>query len=94
MPERTDDVWHVYLSHVTPGQFYGYRVHGPYEPNAGHRFNPHKLLIDPYSKRLAGQFAWTDAHFGYRTGASRRICRSTGATMRARCSNRSWSTRA
>jgi isoamylase len=69
VPERTDDVWHVYLSHVTPGQLYGYRVHGPYEPNAGHRFNPHKLLIDPYSKRLGGHFAWTDAHFGYRTGA-------------------------
>jgi glycogen operon protein len=68
MPERTEDVWHVYLSHVSPGQLYGYRVHGPYEPNAGHRFNPNKLLIDPYSKRLAGHFAWGDAHFGYRTG--------------------------
>ena len=54
LPERTDDVWHVYLSHVTPGQLYGYRVHGPYEPEAGHRFNPHKLLIDPYSKQLGG----------------------------------------
>ena len=68
LPERTDDVWHVYLSHVTPGQLYGYRVHGPYAPEAGHRFNCNKLLIDPYSKRLAGQFSWTDAHFGYRTG--------------------------
>ncbi|HWC94828.1 MAG TPA: glycogen debranching protein GlgX [Pseudolabrys sp.] len=69
LPERTDDVWHVYLTHVTPGQLYGYRVHGPYEPAAGHRFNPAKLLIDPYSKRLAGHFAWNDAHFGYRTGS-------------------------
>ena len=69
LPERTEDVWHVYLSHVAPGQLYGYRVHGPYEPAAGHRFNPNKLLIDPYSKRLAGQFAWSDAHFGYRTGS-------------------------
>jgi glycogen operon protein len=69
MPERTDDVWHVYLPQVTPGQLYGYRVHGPYEPGAGHRFNPNKLLIDPYSKRLAGQFAWSDAHFGYRAGS-------------------------
>jgi len=69
MPERTDDVWHAYLPHVTPGQLYGYRVHGPYAPEAGHRFNCNKLLIDPYSKRLAGQFSWTDAHFGYRTGA-------------------------
>jgi glycogen operon protein len=68
LPERTDDVWHVYLSHVTPGQLYGYRVHGPYEPEAGHRFNPNKLLIDPYSKRLGGHFAWSDTHFGYRTG--------------------------
>ena len=66
VPERTDDVWHVYLSHVAPGQLYGYRVHGPYAPEAGHRFNPHKLLIDPYSKRLGGQFSWNDAHFGYR----------------------------
>jgi glycogen operon protein len=69
LPERTDDVWHVYLSHVAPGQLYGYRVHGPYAPEAGHRFNPHKLLIDPYSNRLGGQFSWNDAHFGYRTGA-------------------------
>src|SRR5690348_4744999 len=69
VPERTDDVWHVYLSHVSPGQLYGYRVHGPYAPESGHRFNPNKLLIDPYSKRLGGTFAWSDAHFGYRTGA-------------------------
>jgi glycogen operon protein len=69
MPERTDDVWHVYLSHVTPGQLYGYRVHGPYAPEAGHRFNPNKLLIDPYSRRLGGHFVWTDMHFGYRTGS-------------------------
>jgi isoamylase len=68
MPERTEDVWHVYLADVVPGQLYGYRVHGAYEPNAGHRFNPNKLLIDPYSKRLAGHFSWTDAHFAYRTG--------------------------
>jgi isoamylase len=69
MPERTEHVWHVYLSHVTPGQLYGYRVHGPYAPEAGHRFNPHKLLVDPYSMQFGGTFQWTDAHFGYRTGA-------------------------
>jgi glycogen operon protein len=69
LPERTDDVWHTYLSDVSPGQHYGYRVHGPYAPEAGHRFNPNKLLIDPYSKRLGGHFSWTDAHFGYRPGA-------------------------
>src|SRR6185312_17312553 len=68
LPERSDDVWHGYLSHASPGQLYGYRVHGPYAPEAGHRFNPHKLLIDPYSKQLAGQFQWSDAHFAYRTG--------------------------
>ena len=69
LPERTDDVWHGYFPDVTPGQLYGYRVHGPYEPDAGHRFNPNKLLIDPYGKDLAGQFVWNDAHFGYRTGS-------------------------
>ena len=69
LPERTDDVWHIYLPQIGPGQLYGYRVHGPYEPQAGHRFNPNKLLIDPYSKQLGGQFAWNDAHFAYRTGS-------------------------
>src|SRR5690242_14339573 len=71
LPEKTDDVWHAYLAHVAPGQLYGYRVHGPYDPEAGHRFNPNKLLIDPYSKRLGGQFAWTDAHLAYRVGNKR-----------------------
>ena len=68
LPERTEDVWHGYLSHVSPGQLYGYRVHGPYEPNQGHRFNANKLVIDPYSKQLGGTFTWSDAHFAYRTG--------------------------
>jgi glycogen operon protein len=68
LPERTDDIWHGYLSHVSPDQLYGYRVDGPYEPSAGHRFNNHKLLLDPYAKDLAGDFVWNDAHFGYRTG--------------------------
>ena len=67
LPERTDDVWHGYFPDVAPGQLYGYRVHGPYAPEAGHRFNPNKLLIDPYSKDLGGHFIWNDAHFGYRT---------------------------
>jgi len=71
LPERTEDVWHVYLPYAQPGQLYGYRVHGPYDPEAGHRFNHHKLLIDPYSKRLGGQFAWTDAHLAYRVGHKR-----------------------
>ncbi|MBX3553297.1 MAG: glycogen debranching protein GlgX [Pseudolabrys sp.] len=68
LPERTEDIWHGYLSNVTPGQLYGYRVHGPYEPDAGHRFNPNKLLVDPYSRQLGGNFAWTDAHLAYRVG--------------------------
>jgi glycogen operon protein len=61
-------VWHVYLPDVRPGQLYGYRVYGPYEPERGHRFNPHKLLLDPYAKALSGTLRWTDAHFGYRIG--------------------------
>ena len=69
LPERSDDVWHGYLPDVTAGQFYGYRVHGPYAPEAGHRFNPHKLLMDPYAKALDGHFIWNDAHFAYRTGS-------------------------
>jgi glycogen operon protein len=71
LPERTEDVWHGYLPYAQPGQLYGYRVHGPYDPDAGFRFNPHKLVVDPYSKRFGGQFAWTDAHLAYRVGNKR-----------------------
>src|SRR5438552_2005888 len=71
LPERTEDVWHGYLNDVSPGQRYGYRVHGPYEPEHGHRFNANKLLLDPYAKRLAGRLVWSDAHFAYRTGSAR-----------------------
>ena len=71
LPERTEDVWHGYLNDVSPGQLYGYRVHGPYAPERGHRFNANKLLLDPYAKRLAGRLVWSDAHFGYRTGSAR-----------------------
>ena len=71
LPERTEDVWHGYLNDVAPGQLYGYRVHGPYEPERGFRFNPQKLLVDPYAKQLAGRLVWSDAHFGYRTGSPR-----------------------
>ena len=66
--ERTDQVWHVYLPEIRPGQLYGYRVHGPYDPKAGHRFNPSKLLIDPYAKALTGVVKWSEAMFGYRLG--------------------------
>jgi len=68
MPEQTDQVWHVYLPGIRPGQLYGYRVHGPYEPQAGHRFNPAKLLLDPYAKAIAGILQWSDAPFGYTVG--------------------------
>jgi glycogen operon protein len=71
LPERTDDIWHGYLNDVVPGQLYGYRVHGPYEPERGFRFNSHKLLLDPYAKQLSGRVVWSDAHFGYRAGHQR-----------------------
>ena len=68
LPEHTDEVWHGYLPDARPGQVYGYRVHGPYEPRAGHRFNPNKLLLDPYAKQIVGQLQWNDALFGYVIG--------------------------
>jgi isoamylase len=71
LPERTEEIWHGYLNDVVPGQLYGYRVHGPYQPERGFRFNAHKLLVDPYAKRLAGRVVWNDAHFGYRAGHQR-----------------------
>ncbi len=66
--ERTDQVWHIYFPEIRPGQMYGYRVHGPYDPEAGHRFNASKLLIDPYAKALTGVVQWSDAMFSYRLG--------------------------
>jgi len=66
--ERTDFVWHAYLPQLRPGQLYGYRVYGPYKPEEGHRFNPHKLLIDPYAHAIVGGIKWSDANFGYTIG--------------------------
>jgi isoamylase len=66
--ERTDEIWHAYLPEARPGLLYGYRVHGPYDPAKGDRFNHNKLLIEPYAKHLQGQLVWSDAHFGYRLG--------------------------
>src|SRR5579863_1277272 len=71
MPEYTDEVWHCYLPEARPGQLYGYRVHGPYDPAAGHRFNPNKLLLDPYARALSGQMRWSDVVYGYRVGSPR-----------------------
>ena len=68
LPELTDEVWHGHIAGISPGQLYGYRVHGPYAPREGHRFNPHKLLIDPYAKALFGSIVWDDSHFGYQVG--------------------------
>mgnify|MGYP005812479159 CR=1 FL=1 len=66
--EQTDQIWHAYLPQARPGQLYGYRVHGPYRPKDGLRFNPHKLLIDPYARAITGELRWHDALFGYRVG--------------------------
>ena len=71
MPEYTDEVWHAYLPDARPDLLYGYRVYGPYDPINGHRFNPNKLLIDPYARSLNGRLRWSDAVFGYRIGSPR-----------------------
>ncbi len=67
--ERTHQIWHVYLPDAKPGQLYGYRVSGPYEPENGHRFNPNKLLMDPYAKAIAGAINWDDSLFAYEVGS-------------------------
>ena len=67
LPEFTDEVWHAFLPDARPGTIYGYRVHGPYEPTSGHRFNANKLLVDPYAKAIVGQLTWDPALFGYGT---------------------------
>ncbi|MGA7418492.1 MAG: glycogen debranching protein GlgX [Acidimicrobiales bacterium] len=68
MPAATDRVWHAYLPDVRPGALYGYRIDGPYAPDEGHRFNPAKLLIDPYAKAVSGTIRWSDELFGYTIG--------------------------
>jgi glycogen operon protein len=69
MAEQNDHVWHVFLPDAKPGQLYGYRIEGPWAPNEGHRFNPAKLLLDPYAKAIAGQVKWGDEMFGYAMGS-------------------------
>ncbi len=71
LPECTDEIHHGFLPEARPGQLYGLRAHGPYEPLNGHRFNPHKLLIDPYAHALFGGIRWSDALHGYRVGNQR-----------------------
>lgn len=68
MTERTHQIWHAYLPGIKPGQLYGYRVHGPYEPQNGQRFNPNKLLLDPYAKAISRTIEWHDSLFGYELG--------------------------
>jgi isoamylase len=69
LPEFTDEIWHGYVTDLRPGAVYGFRVHGPYAPAQGHRFNPHKLLLDPYAHAHVGSLQWNDACFGYTVGA-------------------------
>ncbi len=68
LPEQTDLVWHGYLPDAFPGQLYGYRVHGPYDPKQGMRFNPHKIVLDPYATAIGRDLRWSDRMFGYRIG--------------------------
>jgi isoamylase len=69
LTERSDFIWHVFVKDVSPGQLYGYRVYGPYDPENGHRFNSNKLLLDPYAKAISGTIEWDDALFGYQVGS-------------------------
>jgi len=68
LADRNNHVWHIYLPGIKPGQLYGYRIDGPFEPNDGHRFNRNKVLIDPYAKAIAGTVSWHDSLFGYEMG--------------------------
>ena len=68
LPEYTNEVWHGFLPEARPGTVYGYRVHGPYDPGNGHRFNPNKLVLDPYAKAVVGNIKWAPELFGYKMG--------------------------
>ena len=71
MIERDGDIWHIHVGGLTPGTVYGFRAHGPYAPEQGHRFNPNKLLLDPYARALEGRLKWSDALMGYKIGSPR-----------------------
>ncbi len=94
LPERDGDIWHGHVSGLVPGTLYGFRVHGPYQPEQGHRFNPHKLLIDPYARALEGRLKWSDAVMGYKVGSRGPICPMTRGTAPLPCRNRWWWIRA
>lgn len=68
LPKREGDIWSGYIAGIGPGAVYGYRAHGPYDPANGHRFNPNKLLLDPYAKQIKGELKWDDALYGYTIG--------------------------
>src|SRR5690606_33327104 len=68
LKERTNRIWHCYSPDVRPGQLYAYRVHGDYAPHQGRRYNPNKLVIDPYARAIAGDVIWDDALFSYQVG--------------------------
>ncbi len=68
LEERTDEVWHVFLPDARPSQLYGYRVHGPWEPQNGKRFNPAKVLLDPYARAVVGNVSWAREMFSYPPG--------------------------
>ena len=93
LPERDGHVWHGYIPGLRPGQKYGYRVDGPYVPAQGHRFNPNKLLIDPYAKRLTGSPVQHDALLGYRARDRPPTSASIRVTARRSCRVRWWSIR-
>ncbi|PEN14643.1 glycogen debranching enzyme GlgX [Longibacter salinarum] len=71
LPERTGPIWHGYVTNLRPGQLYGYRVYGPYDPASGHRFNPNKVLLDPYAKAIGRPLRWDDSLFGYHVGSDK-----------------------
>ncbi len=68
LPGRTGPTWHGYIPGLRPGQLYGYRAYGPYDPSRGHRYNPHKVLLDPYAKAIGRPLRWHDGLYGYRVG--------------------------
>ena len=88
LPENTNQVWHGYLPYAGPGTRYGYRVYGPYDPANGHRFNPNKLLLDPYAREYCGSIRWSDSVNGYKTGNKSEdlsFCKRDSASAMPKC---------
>ncbi len=88
LPENTNQVWHGYLPYAGPGTLYGYRVHGPFNPSAGHRFNPNKLLLDPYARQYHGNIRWSDTVNGYKShhkAEDLSFCKRDSASAMPKC---------